>query len=408
MVYGRIYNHATSSWEGSWTPMLDKIYWEIGNDVTSQIDSNGIIYIGYGGEQGSGTTEYVSIRRSTVALDNAAFSLTDFVDVSPASFVTDRAYKELVIDNNGYLYLLYVDNLQQTGIKIRRGNTWGSSISLVSVQNANGKVYMNTAFLGKEASGQKSIHYFWSWQNTTINPSIEEGTIMGVEINYAKLLLQTDGTLKVYKASGTEITSMPMIETDSARYDSVYYSEPSGEWIRTGIASSGDAFDDNKPATIYIRNPRTSPYNPSNVWLSRWNGSAWEHDKITPDGTSMPFHFYPTLIIRKSGATETLFSSGQELYSSIPQITLYKSTNNGDTWSLAQQVTNATFSAWTPLQSPRTATTNNLIFHVGPHRNYSEVRFFETKMFEAKPETYPFDPFELDSRLLEGQHVSTQ
>jgi hypothetical protein len=430
-LYGRIYNHDTSSWEGSWTNMTSKRYWDLHNVLTISIDPNKFIYAYEGGrEHGSNPApNYLIAYKSKYTLDDVNFSLNTqdtnkWDNISPTN-LAGRGYKRIIVDNYGIPHLLF---WWETTLSIReyRNSVWSSATNLVFTTYPPAYPYWLNACLGMETTGQKSIHLCWSYRQITYQPEVTKGNILQWELNYMQIIPNGAGGYTAKTSTGGSL-SLPCTETNkdniysgstimSQRANSTAYSvgntvtlvtnnghwyecttagtsasgpptfntnhystttDGSVVWTEQGLWYSADwgrvfggiiLIDAATPCAVQYRCDNTSPYNMKGLYFYKWNGTNWTSTAIDTSAT-FPWDEIPTMVIGQNG----IFVSGSKMYSGIQEIVTYTSTDNGATWSVPSRKTNSSNDNYLPLLTKRTGSLQNLISTQIIHRSYSEV-----------------------------------
>lgn len=447
--WGRLYDHQTESWETGEVQLTRKRYWDQHNAIKAFLDGDGYVYIFEGGRTMVNSVEYIKARRSNYPLSHANFTLdleNDWTDVSPPEEpdTTGRGYKEILVDQDGVIYLITMTSGIEMIIRERRGGEWSTPQTIVSIiqQGApySSFLYIGGVKLGRETVGQKSILLGWSIKYHEDGQLEGIGNIYRIEFSYLRLVPQGDGTYKAYRADGVEMTlpcgdySKDMIlstedfddwagETVYAENDIIVPNPANGHCYRCKVAGTSggssptwptdhfatvedgtvtweewgfhgpteerfrvfdtDSLDVDTPCGTYATAlPEVDPNELVSGTFYKWGSGHWEFYDMGEDFKGPPMR----LVLGGEG----LFTALEKEYDGVDEIVTTYSTDDGETWNAPSRLTTSGYDCQVPMLSPRSSTVQNVIFSRRLHLAYSEVYFSEVQITQTKPASYYF------------------
>lgn len=361
--YANVYNDTTKTWLYSDTK-ISVDYADIHNVICVAVSADGYVYTA-AGSRISLTTAHIVIKKSDYPLDHASFTLAAFTDISPdtTGITAARGYKYMRVDDAGILHLL---TLHESNLWLRNynGSSWSTRQEIFNptVTAPANNSYTIDMVLGKEASGQKSLHIALTVSDSSVDALLAGGN-PAAETFYLKAVYQTARSYKIYKADGTELTTLPVTELTA---DQVYDGYVGSYYPR--IWGGMEVLSDNTPIIAQILVHKTT-FAPQNITVYKWTGSAWSATIVTSSVT------YPTTGLQGWNPRITQEANG-DLYvvsgdsvSNILQVVEYKSTDVGATWGAASYRTNENFSILNP------AVDSDIMYQVTATSQHCELRF---------------------------------
>ena len=378
-VMGGIWDRVTSSWVLPLTAISER-YWDIHAMASSAISPDGYVYYAYWGRSSQGDPK---VKKSNYPIGHASFtSMTLFTDISPSMSGTGfgatpaatlRGYKYMEVDSNGVLHFglmgsssLYINNYN--------GTSWSGWKYIANFEAPTNQVmYTEGMKLGKETSGQQSLHIATCLTDT---PSgIYSNSAWCVGAWYLKVVMQADRTYLGYDITGASVT-LPITETltGATKYfdhgvDTTHYYRHWGGF---------DVLEDNTPIMVSQRCGTT--YDPVDVSAYRWDGSAWVRTTASssisyPASVELNSWTPRVFHVPATGKIHVTYSSDASGTFELFEAT---STDSGATWSSPIQRTTETFHTMNPIVD------STILYNIKNTQDTSEVRMI--------PRYIPFNP----------------
>jgi hypothetical protein len=438
-MYGGVYTHATTTWTIPIQKMSTRRFVASYNNSALSIDSSGNVMYVEGGRDGPYALDQpYRILKSDYALDHGSFTLDLYNDWTDQDFTETpstgfRGYKRISFDGNSSLWhFYYIDSEDFYIIQNRSG--WKTAQHIWDASGSGNHAYTYGRKIGQEGSGDQSLWMIWGWSTLGAIPS-PYGSIIHYNLNLIKLEPQNDGggTYVAKDVQGNTLT-LPLSDTDPDDWDCIQYYEgasgltarandtvyglneivepatPNGYWYHcTANGTSGgsppswntgqkstttdggvtwtcggrvsgyntqnwpaiDLIDASTPCIAYIEHADDNPIRGDNLCFSKWDGT--NYNRVVIDSGSGVFGVGVAIVVGGEG----IFVSAMKEVSGTPEVYVYESYDDGDTWSVNEIITTSSVDENMNVKlSVRSIGIQNLIW-VQQHTNQYGIVMFD-------------------------------
>lgn len=329
--------------------LLDKQTDDAHDNPTLQIDDDGYIWV-FSNSHGTGRPSFIHRSREPHSID--AFELVKTTNFSYGQpwYVSDQGFV--------FLHTIYVD---------------GKRFLHVS-RSADGRTWEEPELLSAIAEG----HYQVSWRNGQTIGTAFNYHPRGQGLNFRTNLyyIQSSDGGRTWQNVKGETLELPLRDVENAALALDYESKKQLVYLKD-LQFTGEGH----PVILYLTSKgfESGPQNdPRTFTTARWTGNAWNVHEVTTGDNN---YDYASLYVEPAGEWRLIGTTepGPQRYNTGGEVALWKSQDQGTTWTKAKQLTASSEFNHTYPRRPLNAHPEFYALWADGHaREQSESRFYFT------------------------------